>query len=291
MASIKLTKFMSEALEGQPANQQVWPISIKAEGVDMPSAIFVYHVAVPGSAFEGDIFECVASPNQLHELPANQAAPISEGYQVPFYRRDICEFYARSASEAARIWEIIQEEVATLVRDVNASNTLTAVEVASVTEEEVVQESQSMNPPIRHFLSYHPCGTAGLVGPVQTIESPFTPDKDGWLPPSQVAFTPPPGAILAYNIDQDPVLKALLPLKEPWSGHQLTRNGILLQFGLHYTITKDTIWWLEFNPATIAAYTRLTGQVQDANMPWPTDYLNRNNPGDTTPNFTLQIFQ
>jgi len=292
MASIKLIKYMSEALTGQPANQQVWPISITAEGIDMPSEIFVYHIAVAGSAFDGDIFECVASPPQLHELPANQAAPISEDYQVPFYRRNICEFFARSASEAQRIWEVIQEDVAILVRDVNASNTLTAVEVAAVTEEAIVQESQSMHPPIRHLLSYHPCGVAGLVVDVQTISAPFTPDKDGWLPTSQAgSFLPPPGGVLFYNIEQDPELKALFPLKEPWSGHQLTRNGILLQFGVHYTITKDTIWWLEFNPATLAAYTRLTGQVQDANFPWPVDYVNRNNPGDTTPNFTLQIFQ
>jgi len=292
MASIKLTKFVSEAHEsGQLPRQQAWPISIKAEGIDMPSEIFVYHVAQSLSAFTGDIFEAVASPSQLYELPANQAAPVSEAYQVPFYRRDICEFVARSASESLRIWEVVQEEVAILVRDFNASNTLGAVETVSVGET-IVQESMSMTPPIRHLLSYHPCGSAGLVGPVQTITAPFTPDKEGWLPVSQVpGYTVPPGAALFYNIDQDEELKQLFPLKEPWSGHQLSRNGILLQFGLHYTITKDTIWWLEFNPTTISAYTRLTGQVQDANFPWPTDYVNRNNPGDTTPNFTFQIFQ
>lgn len=294
MSSIALTRYISEAHEsGQLPRQQSWPITITAVGVDMPSEIFVYHIDQEGDPLEGDIFEAVASPQQLYELPANAAAVISSDDQIPYYRRSVLEFLARSADEAQYIWETVQEEVAILVRDFNAGNTLLGIERVQFSASGVVQQSLNMQPPTRHLLSYHPCGVAVFSNDTQSITGPYTPELDGWLPVSQApgGFVAPFGAVLFYNIDQDATLKSFFPLPEPWSGHLFTRNGILLQEGLHYRITEKTIWWLAFDPATISGYERLVDQVGDFNLPWPSDYANRSNPGDTTVNLTLQIFR
>ncbi len=293
MAKIALTRYLSESHSaGGLPKQQAWPITIVAVGEDMDSEIFVYHVQKAGDPLEGDIFEAVASPQQMFEIPKTPGAATSEDEQIPYYRRSVLEFLARSSKEAEDIWAKVNEEVEILVRDMNSGNTLLGVERIVYSDETPITEDLQMSPPIRKQLSYHPCGTAGITGSVQRIESPFTPEKDGWLPISQApdGFVPPAGAILFYNIDQDEDLKRLFPLRDPVSGHTFLRNGVALPYGVVYTITPKTIWWHEFDPALLPAYDRRPGQVEDLNMPWPADYVNRNNPGVIRPDLVLQIF-
>lgn len=293
MAKISLTRYISEAHQaGGLPRQQAWPITIVAVGEDIDSEVFVYHVQKDGDPLVGDIFEAVASPQQIYEVPKTPGAATSENTQVPYYRRDTVEFLARSAQEANDIWRIINEDVEILVRDFNAGATLLGVERIVYSEETPVTQDLQMSPPVRHQLSYHPCGVAAITGDVQRIESPFTPLLDGWLPVSQapVGFVPPAGALLFYNIDQDEDLKALFPLREPVDGHTFLRNGIALPYGVVYTITEKTIWWQEFDPALLPAYERRVWQAPEFNMPWPPDYVNRSNPGETRPDLVLQIF-
>jgi len=129
MAKISLTRFISEAHQaGGLPRQQAWPITIVAVGEDIDSEVFIYHVQKDGDPLEGDIFEAVASPQQIYEVPKTPGAATSENTQVPYYRRDTVEFLARSAQEADDIWRIVNEDVEILVRDFNAGATLLGIE-------------------------------------------------------------------------------------------------------------------------------------------------------------------
>lgn len=118
MASIILTRLASEEhAAGELPRQSAWPISITASGVDMPSEIFVYHAG--DYLQQGDVFEVVASPLQLQELPTETKQP-----GCPYYRRSRLDLLCRSAEEAEYVWLTVKEEVEFLVRDFNSSTNL-----------------------------------------------------------------------------------------------------------------------------------------------------------------------
>lgn len=114
MAGISLTLEYVDPAEYFPG---VHPIRITAtsteEGLD--SSIFVFHAREVDGALPGDTFECVASYQQTQELPID--APIIEAETpIPYYRKNVVEFYLLSAAEVDDIWNIVQSDTKHLVR-------------------------------------------------------------------------------------------------------------------------------------------------------------------------------
>lgn len=267
-------------------------MSVLAEGTNMDSAVFVYHVGKTDDPIPGDKFECVASVNQMFEIPKNQGVSLTIETGIPYYRSNVLDVVVRSAEELERVWEEVKKEVHWLIKNMNAADRMRGTMFAEITDDLVTESVFEMTPPIRKQLSYHPAGTATYVGGVQGITSPDS-SLDGWLPISVAPATivVPFGAAFYYNIGQDASLQEVWPPKEPFSGNQLFRNGILMPYGVVWTMSKDTIFWHEFDPANIPGYTRLSGQDEDGNAPWPISYVSRTNPGDVSPQIVLTLFK
>ncbi len=111
----------------------VYPARITAV-VDEPgledSAIFVYHAQTEDRSIAGDIFECVASYQQMQELPVD--APDTEAeVPIPYYRKSVVEFYLTDPDEMAEIWSIVQFDAKHLVTSarhwgkINTTDTVT----------------------------------------------------------------------------------------------------------------------------------------------------------------------
>ena len=126
-----------EGLQVQEINgQQVWPLKITAtlaQGSTMPSPkIFVYHANMGDDAYEGDIFECVASIQQYYEIPADAAVAEGVDYVVPYYRLDFVQLDCLSPEEADQLWDDIVEDVTDLVNNFHAKDNLTTSETITI---------------------------------------------------------------------------------------------------------------------------------------------------------------
>lgn len=108
--------------------QQVWPLKITAtlaNGATMPSSkIFVFHANMGDDAYQGDIFECVASIQQYYELPEDAAVAEGTDYVVPYYRLDFVQINCLSPYEADSLWDDIVSDVTDLINNFNAKNDL-----------------------------------------------------------------------------------------------------------------------------------------------------------------------
>ena len=113
---ITLNKKLIEAKEIDGVT--VWPLSITAKSAiaGLDSEIFVYHAALNDDPYEGDIFECVASVQQMTELPKD-AACIEGTLVVPYYRSKTMSHNAESLAAALELWEEIKEDVNDLVNN------------------------------------------------------------------------------------------------------------------------------------------------------------------------------
>lgn len=290
-ATIKLTRWTTAPNALPLGPQQVWPLRILATATDITDAIFVYRSGHAGDPFGGDQFSCIASVNQIYELPEDMAILETSELQVPFYRTNCMEVYCRNQDEAERIWQYVNTDVQSLINNWNAAadlqstviNTITAGNITTT----VVDPNAAQPAPTRIQLDYQPAGTATFDGNTQGLTAP-DPTLTGWLPATSAppGWVVPPNGAFFYNIALDKALTAAWPLNMPLSGNLLYRNGILLPYGVIYTITPQTIWWLTFDPSTVPAYARV-GSVQDGNAPWPADYVNRSNLGTVSPALIL----
>lgn len=292
-AKIRLTRFASEDEALPLAQRQAWPVTILAEGVNMDEHIFVYHVGKAEDPIPGDRFECVASVNQMYEIPKNQGVSLTTQTGIPYYRSNVLEYVARTAEEAEEIWTKVQQEVEWLVKNWNSALRLKAISSVEISETITTNIDMGMNPPLRLALSYHPAGTPGTDGDGFPIIPSADPNAVGWLPVSVLGpgAVIPPGAKFYYNINVDGGLQAAWPPREPYSGNQLHRNGIMMPYGLVWTITGLTVWWLDFDPATIPGYVRNNSGGADWGAPWPADYVSRENPGLQPNLITLILFK
>lgn len=104
-----------------------WPVKITATGIEggLDPKVFVYHQATGRQQVDG--FECVASINQMVDLPAD--APVTK---TPFYRRDVLEYMCRSAVEAQELWLKVLDDVTDLVANYQASQILINSDTASI---------------------------------------------------------------------------------------------------------------------------------------------------------------
>lgn len=126
-----------EGLKVQEINgQQVWPLKITAtlaQGSTMPSPkIFVYHANMGDDAYEGDIFECVASIQQYYEIPVDAAVAEGADYVVPYYRLDFVQLDCLSPEEADQLWDDIVQDVTDLVNNFHAKDNLTTSETITI---------------------------------------------------------------------------------------------------------------------------------------------------------------
>jgi hypothetical protein len=292
-ATVRLTRFISEEQSVPGGLRQAWPVSILAQGTNMEDHIFVYRVGSEHDPMPGDRFECVASVNQMFEIPRNHGSVLTLSTAIPYYRTNVLEYVARSAEEALDIWKKVQQEVQWLVSNFNSARVLQATEVAVISETLIDRYSNPMNPPKRVLLSYHPAGTPGVDGDGNPTITSADIDRVGWLPVSELGAGAviPAGARFYYNIDRDQGLLAAWPPLEPLDGNQLHRNGIQMPYGIVWSLDYRTVWWHAFDPATIPGYARADGQVADGPAPWPTDYINMEAPGDIPNSIVLTLFK
>ena len=292
-ANIKLTRYTAAPNALPLSEQQCWPVTIVAVGVGISSKVFVYRGAQQGDPFGGDAFSCVASVNQLYELPEDTGY-VGDELQIPFYRRNTLELFCRSQVEADYIWQVVNEDITNLLNNFNLMSALQGTATSSVTAAGATVDLATNLPQKvqqRIQLNYQPAGTATLINNLQDMINPDT-TLPGWLPAASAPsnWSKPNGAKYFYNIDQDSVLQAFWPLPDPVGSNQLFLNGALLPYGVVYVVTQDTIWWLDFDPTMIVRPV-LVGMAQQGNAPWPADYVDANNPGNVSPQLVLLTTQ
>lgn len=284
MAKINLTRYQAEHVEATNNNIQVLPLKVIAEGIDMPSEIFVYQAFDNQDIFSEDLFRCVASVHDLYEFPKNNKVSVSDLYQIPYYRTNIAVFFCRSAQELERLWEQIKKDTKDLVNNFNADQRLKAVDQTDIEEDNITTET------MKEFNQYSIELDARPAGDVDAMDiTTFTATDDtlkGWLPVSSVPSsfgTVPAGALYYYNIKEATELKQLFPLEKPVDKHLLFYNGVKLTYNSMYVITEDTIYWMDFTAGFFDFF-------HAGKTPWQPDYVDRNNPGSVPVNMNITIF-
>jgi hypothetical protein len=291
--NIKLTRFVPNQEQLPPALQTSWPVSILAQGVGMDDSIFVYQVGKTDDPIAGDKFQCVASVNQMYELPKNQGVSLTIETGIPYYRSNVLQFVSRSAEEAQRIWLDVIQEVELLVLNLNAATSMQATDFAQIDGSgSTLSSITSMNPPVQIQITSLPAGLVAVQSGVQVIT---TPDSNlmGWLPVSALSLsvTRPANAAFFYNLALDPNLNNVWPPLYPLEGNALHRNGIAMPYGIVWSLTLDTIWWLKFDPTTIPGYQRSAPGASDGNAPWALDFVDLAHPGAMPNILTLTLFK
>lgn len=121
---------LSDDIESVPG-QHVWPLRITAtsSNENLGPEIFVFHASMDDDVYCGDVFECIASIQQLGDLPVNKAAYDDNGQLVPYYRTDSLTFHARSPQEAEDLWSQIKVDTNELVKNWLALSDISEVEV------------------------------------------------------------------------------------------------------------------------------------------------------------------
>lgn len=115
-------------------NQQCWPLEVVATSSEagLSSKIFVYHANLDDDAYQGDIFECVASVQQMLDLPEDAAVQENGEYVVPYYRTDRMVADTRHPDDAETLWADVQEDVEDLLKNWRASQALSTLETVTI---------------------------------------------------------------------------------------------------------------------------------------------------------------
>ena len=111
------------------ANRHQWPVRITATFTedDSEAPIFVMQEAAPGE-FAADNFSCVASAQQMEDLPLDAPGPSS-----PFYRVPVVTALCRSATAAAEFAEKIEYATQDLADNLAAAAILAVVAETIIT--------------------------------------------------------------------------------------------------------------------------------------------------------------
>jgi len=117
--SIVLTVDSVISVEDEVTNQHVWPLVITAVSSQsgLSSKIFVYHAEWGDDPYQGDVFECVASVQQMTEIPEDAPGGGEGDNQTPYYRSDVLSFHCRSADEASDLLKKVQADVKDLLQN------------------------------------------------------------------------------------------------------------------------------------------------------------------------------
>lgn len=282
---IDLTRFEITPVNRPQPDGQFYPLEVLATGVGIDDKIFVYQVGDEDDPLPGDKFQKVATVSDLYEIPDESGVAIDAEGGIPYYRTNLARFVFRTQGAAEEFFEKLKQETKWLATNWDAGEeNLTGTETVRITADSIETLEEGVNMPIRHQLDYRPAGDATYNNGVQGITNPDD-SLTGWLPISEVDvnWNVPNGAVLFYNIAKDQTLADIFPPDRPYSSHLLYYNGLALPFGTVWTLTEDTIWWLEYDPSSISQ--------MSSNMPWPTDYVDRSNPGSVSPTIELFLFQ
>lgn len=126
----KLTRF-STPTQDTLIQRHHWPIRIDAQKIEgqslIPAKIFVMHEAPPGGLV-GDFFSCVASVQQLEDLPEDAPEP-----GVPFYRVSSVTQLCRTPEAAVEFWEAVKSVTQELKDNLEAAAALEVAEEFTTT--------------------------------------------------------------------------------------------------------------------------------------------------------------
>jgi hypothetical protein len=121
--------------------RHTWPLQMTVASTDgclVPAEIFVYHAGQQNGAYQGDVFECVASVHQLQELGTDPAVYAEETHgvdkdkRVPYYRTSVLLFHCRSAGEADDLYTSVMEDINDLINNFNCLQNLTTETVTQL---------------------------------------------------------------------------------------------------------------------------------------------------------------
>jgi len=272
---IELIRYEPSHKPNKPNTLGSYSLVVRAKGTNVPSEIFIYHAINAENPYSGDVFEAVATPSQMEELPINKPFidPINNE-SVPFYRRNQLELYFRSLSDLHEFWEELQVEVNELIENYKIMEELVSTRVATLTGGRITKSDLVETPSSLSTLYTDPATCVDL-DPEYNIVTP-DPGMFGWLPVSETnSPNAPKNARLFYNIDKHFTIKQVweVGLKKPHGLHSLDINGYKYSQGEHgiYTINQDGIFWLDFDPEDFSD-DRLNLPKPPRN-PWPDDYF------------------
>ena len=114
--------------------RHAWPLRVTADSNEtgLSSKIFVYHAEMGDDPYQGDVFECVASIQQMSEIPEDAPGVGEGGNLVPYYRKDVLTFYCRNSEQADSLWEKVQADVRDLLRNHRAMQNLLTSETVTI---------------------------------------------------------------------------------------------------------------------------------------------------------------
>lgn len=262
----------------------------------MPSEVFVFQRTSSSlDPSQYDQFSCVASAHDVFELGVNPGWNPDDENASPFYRGSVLRLFLRSPEQLEDVWLKIKDDVVSLVRNLEIENRMKAVDSTSITPldtnpttvEETIETFESADQVLLQ-LDYRPAGIADIdADDNQTIISPDS-SLTGWLPVSEAPsdLEVPPTAKFFYNTSQDSAVDAELPLLEPGSVHLLYYSGTKLTYNASYIINKTGIFWVGNESSIDGSFISYSGDA-----PWPTDYIDRNNPGSSAPTIELLLFR
>jgi hypothetical protein len=271
--SLELIRYEPVHVPEPPINLGSYLLIVKAKGNLMPSEIFVYKDN-PGdkeNPYSGDVFQAVANPRQIEELPINKPFydEVNNEY-LPFYRRNQIELYFLSLSELDDFWNQLQIECAKLVDNYKIFDDLENNRILKITGLNQVEELEVKNRRSLITLYSDPATSKDLEdGEI------VKPDKSlfGWLPASMNPRSPE-GAKYFYNIDKHFSLKVAWEkgLILPYEVHSLELDGYTYPGGDNgiYIINGDGIFWMCFDPDSFADD---RNKPKPSINPWPNDYF------------------
>jgi hypothetical protein len=117
--AVQLTRNSVILVEDTVHSRHVWPLQVTAVSQEegLSSKMFVYHAEMQDDPYQGDVFECVASVQQMTELPEDEPGTGQDGNMIPYYRTDTLLFHCRSTEEAEDLWEKVQADVKDLLQN------------------------------------------------------------------------------------------------------------------------------------------------------------------------------
>lgn len=128
MRRIRLTRYAPTVVNFNNYGAYRLRIEVTAvEGPDLDENIFIYRRNPPSpyTTLSTDIFEAVAGPPQMADIPAGEPNP---DLNWPYYRLNYVELDVASTEQAEAIWQEIQQETCVLISAMNRLTQLQAVQ-------------------------------------------------------------------------------------------------------------------------------------------------------------------
>jgi hypothetical protein len=245
MKKLILTKFVDAPSPHSRTGHNLL-VTARPEGGADPN-VFVYHEAVQGGS---DVFEAVASLNQLHEIPVTRGSDP----EIPYYRTDRFEVVSRNVEELKEVWEYVKIDVARLMKDVLSFENLRSDKYAIIYGGGTITEHDSVGE-VYIELTQEPAGQW------DGQEITDTTVDEGWLPVSKLeqvyGTQAPEGSKWFYRFGYDKQ-QMFATASTPVA---LYVDGLLLPPDA-YSSDGSTLFWHEYEP--------VDGYPLN---PWPDDYI------------------